>query len=154
MAPRPQAATAGVMDINAVMHALPHRYPFLLVDRIVEFDGSAGRAVGVKAVTINEPYFQGHFPNHPVMPGVLQLEAMAQVASMVMMARTENNGKIGYFMSADAVKFRKPVYPGDTIFIHCHMLSMKRKLGKAQCKCIVNGEVVSEGELLFGIADV
>jgi UDP-3-O-[3-hydroxymyristoyl] N-acetylglucosamine deacetylase/3-hydroxyacyl-[acyl-carrier-protein] dehydratase len=151
VAPRPVAAEAGVLDINEIQRILPHRYPFLMVDRIVEL-GDSG-ATGVKAVTINEPYFQGHFPGHPVMPGVLQVEAMAQVASIVMMRRTENMGKIGYFMSADSVKFRKPVVPGDTLFIQCEMLSMKKKLGKAACKCMVNGEVVSEGELLFGLVD-
>jgi UDP-3-O-[3-hydroxymyristoyl] N-acetylglucosamine deacetylase/3-hydroxyacyl-[acyl-carrier-protein] dehydratase len=85
------------------------------------------------------------------MPGVLQLEAMAQVASVVMMRKTENAGKIGYFMSADEVKFRKPVFPGDTLFIHVEMTRAKRNLGKAKCKCVVNGDTVSEGTLLFGI---
>jgi len=151
MAPKPVAAEAGVLDINDIHRILPHRYPFLMVDRIIEVTESS--ALGVKAVTINEPYFQGHFPGHPVMPGVLQVEAMAQVASIVMMRRVENLGKIGYFMSADAIKFRKPVVPGDTLFIDCKMISMKRRLGKAECKCLVNGEVVSEGELLFGLVD-
>lgn len=152
MAPTPIAAEGGVLDVNEIMRTLPHRYPFLMVDRIIEFVEDT-KAVGVKAVTINEPYFQGHFPGHPVMPGVLQVEAMAQVASVVMMRRTENVGKIGYFMSADSVKFRKPVFPGDTLFIHCEMLSAKKRLGKAACRCEVNGEVVSEGELLFGLID-
>jgi UDP-3-O-[3-hydroxymyristoyl] N-acetylglucosamine deacetylase/3-hydroxyacyl-[acyl-carrier-protein] dehydratase len=151
-AAKPVPASAGALDINAVMQILPHRYPFLMVDRIVEFDGEL-KATGVKAVTINEPYFQGHFPNHPVMPGVLQLEAMAQVASIIMMRRTENEGKIGYFMSADEVKFRKPVMPGDTLFIECELTSAKKRLGKASCRCLVNGEVVSEGILLFGLVD-
>jgi UDP-3-O-[3-hydroxymyristoyl] N-acetylglucosamine deacetylase/3-hydroxyacyl-[acyl-carrier-protein] dehydratase len=151
-APSPVASSAPVLDINGVMGILPHRYPFLMVDRIVEFDGDH-KAVGVKGVTINEPFFQGHFPGHPVMPGVLQVEAMAQVASIVMMRKTENSGKIGYFMSADEVKFRKPVFPGDTLFIHVEMLVAKRNLGKAACKCVVNGEVVSEGILLFGIVN-
>jgi UDP-3-O-[3-hydroxymyristoyl] N-acetylglucosamine deacetylase/3-hydroxyacyl-[acyl-carrier-protein] dehydratase len=151
-APRPVTSALPVMDINEVMSVLPHRYPFLMVDRIVEFEGDA-KAVGVKCVSINEPFFQGHFPGHPVMPGVLQLEAMAQVASIVMMRRTENAGKIGYFMSADEVKFRKPVLPGDTLFIHVEMLVAKRNLGKAACRCVVNGEVVSEGVLLFGIVN-
>ena len=151
-APRPVAATTGALDINEVMRTLPHRYPFLMVDRVIEFQGET-KAVGVKAVSINEPYFQGHFPGHPVMPGVLQLEAMAQVASIVMMRKTENSGKIGYFMSADDVKFRKPVMPGDTLFIECELISMKKRLGKASCRCLVNGEVVSEGLLLFGLVD-
>jgi UDP-3-O-[3-hydroxymyristoyl] N-acetylglucosamine deacetylase/3-hydroxyacyl-[acyl-carrier-protein] dehydratase len=151
-AAKPVPASPGALDINAVMQILPHRYPFLMVDRIVDFDGEL-KATGVKAVTINEPYFQGHFPGHPVMPGVLQLEAMAQVASIVMMRRTENEGKIGNFMSADEVKFRKPVMPGDTLFIECELTSAKKRLGKAACRCLVNGEVVSEGILLFGLVD-
>ena len=149
---KPVPASPGALDINAVLQILPHRYPFLMVDRIVEFEGEL-KATGVKAVTINEPYFQGHFPGHPVMPGVLQLEAMAQVASIIMMRRTENEGKIGYFMSADEVKFRKPVMPGDTLFIECELTSAKKRLGKASCRCLVNGEVVSEGILLFGLVD-
>ena len=151
-AARPVAATSGALDINEVMRTLPHRYPFLMVDRIIEFQGEV-KAVGVKAVSINEPYFQGHFPDHPVMPGVLQLEAMAQVASIVMMRKTENEGKIGYFMSADGVKFRKPVMPGDTLFIECELTSAKKRLGKASCRCLVNGELVSEAQLLFGLVD-
>ena len=152
VAAKPVAATAGALDINEVMRILPHRYPFLMVDRIIEFQGDV-KAIGVKAVSINEPFFQGHFPGHPVMPGVLQLEAMAQVASIVMMRKTENSGKIGYFMSADEVKFRKPVMPGDTLFIECELTSAKKRLGKASCRCLVNGEVVSEGQLLFGLVD-
>ncbi len=152
MAPTPFTSSSPVMDIREIMNVLPHRYPFLMVDRVVEFDGEA-KAIGVKSVSINEPYFQGHFPGHPVMPGVLQVEAMAQVASIVMMRKTENSGKIGYFMSADEVKFRKPVFPGDTLFIHVDMLKARRNLGKASCKCLVNGEVVSEGILLFGIVN-
>ncbi|MCE9542927.1 MAG: bifunctional UDP-3-O-[3-hydroxymyristoyl] N-acetylglucosamine deacetylase/3-hydroxyacyl-ACP dehydratase [Verrucomicrobia bacterium] len=152
MAPSPVFSSAPVMDINEVMRVLPHRYPFLMVDRVVEFDGDT-KAVGVKSVSINEPYFQGHFPGHPIMPGVLQLEAMAQVASITMMRKSENSGKIGYFMSADEVKFRKPVFPGDTLFIHVEMLKARKNLGKASCKCVVNGEVVSEGLLLFGIVN-
>jgi UDP-3-O-[3-hydroxymyristoyl] N-acetylglucosamine deacetylase/3-hydroxyacyl-[acyl-carrier-protein] dehydratase len=151
MAPRPIPASAGVLDVNQVMAILPHRYPFLMVDRILEIEELS--AVGVKSVTINEPFFQGHFPGHPVMPGVLQVEAMAQVASIVMMRKTENAGKIGYFMSADEVKFRKPVFPGDTLFIHVEMTRAKRNLGKANCKCVVNGDTVSEGTLLFGIVN-
>lgn len=152
VAARPVAAQLGAMDVNEIMRVLPHRFPFLMVDRVIEFIGDS-KVVGVKAVSVNEPYFQGHFPNHPVMPGVLQLEAMAQVASIVMMLKTENAGKIGYFMSADDVKFRKPVFPGDTLFIECELTSMKKRIGKASCRCLVNGEVVSEGELLFGLVD-
>ncbi|HLB33458.1 MAG: UDP-3-O-[3-hydroxymyristoyl] N-acetylglucosamine deacetylase [Verrucomicrobia bacterium RIFCSPHIGHO2_12_FULL_41_10] len=150
MAPRPVTSSSLVMDINEVMRVLPHRYPFLMVDRIVEFDGDM-KATGVKSVSINEPYFQGHFPGHPVMPGVLQVEAMAQVASIIMMRKTENSGKIGYFMSADEIKFRKPVFPGDTLFIHVELTRARKNMGRASCQCIVNGSVVSEGVLLFGL---
>jgi len=97
-----------VLDINDIMKIIPHRYPFLLVDRIIDFEGD-NKCTGIKNVTFNEPYFPGHFPNHPVMPGVLQVEAMAQVASIIMLRAPENHGKIGYFMSADKVKFRRPV---------------------------------------------
>ncbi len=141
-----------VMDVNEIMNILPHRYPFLMVDRIVAFDGDT-HCTGVKSVTINEPYFQGHFPGHPVMPGVLQLEAMAQVASVLVLYKTGNVGKVGYFMSADSVKWRKPVVPGDTLFIHVE-LKRTRKIGsKAVAHCVVNDEIVSQAEMTFGIID-
>lgn len=141
-----------VLDINDILKILPHRYPFLLVDRIVDFEGD-NKCTGLKNVTMNEPYFPGHFPGHPVMPGVLQLEAMAQVASVLMLRMPENTGKIGYFMSADNVKYRRPVLPGDTILIEAELLKMRRNIGAAACRCIVNGEVVSSGELKFSLLD-
>jgi len=140
----------GVLDINEVMRLLPHRYPFLMVDRIVGFEGE-DKARGVKNITINEPYFQGHFPGHPVMPGVLQLEAMAQVASVLLLRREDNQGKIGYFMSADKVKYRKPVFPGDTLFIEAEITRIRGNIGMATCRCIVNDAVVSEGDLKFAL---
>ncbi len=139
-----------VLPTTEIMKILPHRYPFLMVDRIVSFEGDT-KCTGVKSVSINEPYFVGHFPSHPVMPGVLQIEAMAQVASILMMLNTQNSGKIGYFMSADEVKFRKPVFPGDTLFIQCELTRSRRTMARAACECTVNGEVVSEGNLLFGL---
>jgi len=139
-----------VLATTEIMKILPHRYPFLMVDRIVAFEGDT-KCTGVKSVTINEPFFQGHFPGHPVMPGVLQVEAMAQVASILMMLNTQNSGKIGYFMSADEVKFRKPVFPGDTLFIHCELTRSRKTMARAACSCTVNGEIVSEGNLLFGL---
>jgi len=138
-----------MLDVNDVMRILPHRYPFLMVDRVISFEGD-NKCTGVKSVTINEPYFQGHFPGHPVMPGVLQLEAMAQVASILVLHTEGNAGKIGYFMSADSVKFRKPVMPGDTLFIHVELTKSKRMVAKAIGKCVVNNEIVSEAELMFG----
>ena len=145
----PQVIPRGsaVMDVTDVQAGLPHRFPFLLVDRILAFEGE-NKIVGMKSVTINEPYFQGHFPGHPVMPGVLQLEAMAQVASILMSKRTSLSG-IGYFMSADEVKFRKPVHPGDTLIIEGELLRAKATIAKASCRCLVNGEVTSEAILMF-----
>lgn len=142
----------GVMSNIEVQKVLPHRYPFLMVDRIIGFDGEF-KCTGVKQVTINEPYFQGHFPGHPVMPGVLQVEAMAQVASISLLRQPENQGKIGYFMSADGVKFRKPVLPGDTLVIETEILRVRRNIGHAKCRCSVNGETTSEGELKFALLD-
>jgi UDP-3-O-[3-hydroxymyristoyl] N-acetylglucosamine deacetylase/3-hydroxyacyl-[acyl-carrier-protein] dehydratase len=141
-----------VMDNIEVQKVLPHRYPFLMVDRVVGFEGEM-KCTGVKQVTINEPYFQGHFPGHPVMPGVLQVEAMAQVASIVLLRQPQNQGKIGYFMSANDVKFRKPVLPGDTLFIESEIIKVRRNIGQARCRCVVNDEVVSEGELMFALID-
>jgi UDP-3-O-[3-hydroxymyristoyl] N-acetylglucosamine deacetylase/3-hydroxyacyl-[acyl-carrier-protein] dehydratase len=141
-----------VMDINEVMRILPHRYPFLMVDRIIDCIGE-DKCTGVKNITINEPYFVGHFPGHPIMPGVLQLEAMAQVSSVLMLRKPENNGKIGYFMSADKVKWRRPVLPGDILFIESDVLKVRGSIGQTRCRCLVNGEVVSEAELKFLLLD-
>jgi UDP-3-O-[3-hydroxymyristoyl] N-acetylglucosamine deacetylase/3-hydroxyacyl-[acyl-carrier-protein] dehydratase len=145
----PQVIPRGsaVMNVTDVQAVLPHRFPFLMIDRILAFEGE-NKIVGMKSVTINEPYFQGHFPGHPVMPGVLQLEAMAQVASILMSKRTSLSG-IGYFMSADEVKFRKPVHPGDTLIIEGELLRAKATIAKASCRCLVNGEVTSEAILMF-----
>ncbi len=139
-----------VLDINDVLKILPHRYPFLMVDRIVDFEGDS-KCTGIKNVTINEPFFPGHFPGHPVMPGVLQLEAMAQVSSVLMLRKPENQGKIGYFMSADSVKWRRPVLPGDTLFIEAEVIKIRGSIGQTRCRCLVNGDVVSEGELKFAL---
>lgn len=141
-----------VMDIKEVLRVLPHRYPFLMVDRIIDFEGDT-KCTGVKNVTINEPFFQGHFPKHPVMPGVLQVEAMAQVASILLLRKPENQGKIGYFMSVDKVKWRRPVMPGDTLFIETEIVRIRRNIGSAVGRCIVNGEVASTAELKFALMD-
>jgi UDP-3-O-[3-hydroxymyristoyl] N-acetylglucosamine deacetylase/3-hydroxyacyl-[acyl-carrier-protein] dehydratase len=142
-----------VMDVNDVMKLLPHRFPFLMVDRIVSIEGET-KCTGVKSVTMNEYFFQGHFPGHPVMPGVLQLEAMAQVGSILILRKPGYAGKIGYFMSADEVKFRKPVVPGDTLFIEVEMTQHKKNVARAKGRCVVNNEVVSEAEMLFGFVDL
>jgi UDP-3-O-[3-hydroxymyristoyl] N-acetylglucosamine deacetylase / 3-hydroxyacyl-[acyl-carrier-protein] dehydratase len=143
----------GGFDTDEVMQILPHRFPFLMVDRIISFE-SETKCIGVKTVTINEPFFQGHFPGHPVMPGVMQVEAMAQVASILLFKLAKTTSRIGYFMSADGVKFRKPVFPGDTIFIHAELTKSRgERLAKAKCHCVVNDAVVSEGELMFTFLD-
>src|SRR5262245_22194764 len=115
----------GGLDSDEIMQILPHRYPFLMVDRIISFDEGGTKCIGVKTVMINEPFFQGHFPGHPVMPGVMQVEAMAQVASILLFKLAKTSSRIGYFMSADEVKFRKPVFPGDTIFIHAELIKAR-----------------------------
>ncbi len=151
--PRTLPPGDGGLDTDEVMQILPHRYPFLMVDRIVGFEGET-KCIGMKTVTINEPFFQGHFPGHPVMPGVMQVEAMAQVASILLFKLAKTSSRVGYFMSADEVKFRKPVFPGDTIFIHAELTKARgNRLAKARCHCVVNDAVVSEGELMFTFLD-
>ncbi|MDA7881862.1 bifunctional UDP-3-O-[3-hydroxymyristoyl] N-acetylglucosamine deacetylase/3-hydroxyacyl-ACP dehydratase [Akkermansiaceae bacterium] len=141
-----------VLDIKDILKILPHRYPFLLIDRVTGFS-SEMKCTAIKNLTMNEEFFQGHFPGHPVMPGVLQLEAMAQTASILIMRMPDNQGKIGYFLSADAVKFRKPVVPGDTLFIDAEITKLRRNIGQAVATCSVNGEVVSSAELKFAVMD-
>ncbi len=147
-----EGASYEQMDIVELLNTLPHRYPFIMVDRILRLE--ATHCVGLKNVTINEPFFQGHFPGHPVMPGVLQLEAMAQVAGILMLKAGDNAGKIAYFMSADKVKFRKPVQPGDQLIIEVELTKSRgNRLAKAQCRILVDNEIASEAELMFSILD-
>jgi UDP-3-O-[3-hydroxymyristoyl] N-acetylglucosamine deacetylase / 3-hydroxyacyl-[acyl-carrier-protein] dehydratase len=152
-APRTIPSGDGGLDADQIMQILPHRFPFLMVDRIISFETET-KCVGVKTVTINEPFFQGHFPGHPVMPGVMQVEAMAQVASILLFKLAKTTSRIGYFMSADGVKFRKPVLPGDTIFVHAELTKSRgERLAKAKCHCVVNDAIVSEAELMFTFLD-
>ena len=137
----------GSMDTMQVMQILPHRFPFLMIDRVLKIEGD--NIVAVKNVTMNEHYFQGHFPGHPIMPGVMQLEAMAQAAGILMMKHAENIGQIAYFMAADNVKWRKPVVPGDTLVIEVELTKSRGKIGKAKGVCKVRDEVVSEAEVTF-----
>jgi len=139
------------LDIIQVMKLLPHRHPFLMVEKVTRIEGN--KITAVKQVSIGEPYFQGHFPGHPIMPGVLQLEAMAQVAGILMMRQAENSGKLAYFMSAESVKWRKPVRPGDTLVIDVEMTKARGKIGKAKGVCSVDGEPVSEAEVTFMLID-
>lgn len=139
------------LDVMQVMKILPHRPPFLMVDRVTKIEGN--RIVAQKNVTMAEPVFEGHFPGHPILPGVLQLEAMAQVAGILMMRQAENAGKLAYFMSAEDVKWRKPVRPGDILMIEVEMTKARGKIGKAKGRCTVDGEVVSEAEVTFMLMD-
>ena len=144
-----------VMDISKIMNYLPHRYPFLLVDRILEVEGNK-RIVGLKNVTINEPFFQGHFPGHPIMPGVLIIEAMAQVGGMLLMSHFEGQNiddKVVYFMSLDNVKFRRPVVPGDQIRFELEMLQFRGKTCKMKGAGYVDGQIVAEAEMMAMVTD-
>jgi UDP-3-O-[3-hydroxymyristoyl] N-acetylglucosamine deacetylase/3-hydroxyacyl-[acyl-carrier-protein] dehydratase len=144
-------ADGATLNIDQVMKILPHRYPFLMVDKITRIEGN--RISGWKNVTVNEPYFVGHFPGRPIMPGVLQLEAIAQVAGILMLKQAENTGKLAYFMSAENVKWRKPVRPGDCLVIDIEMTKMRGKIGKAKGVCSVNAETVSEAEVTFMVVN-
>ena len=141
------------MDIEAIMHQLPHRYPFLLVDRVL--DCQAGQYVlAIKNVTFNEPYFGGHFPGNPVMPGVLQLEAMAQAAGVLIVRHNNWTPRPAFFMSADKVKFRKPVRPGDQLVIRAKLTKVRGgKIAVAEVTCSVDDQVVSSAELMITIMD-
>ncbi len=149
------SGAAPKMDIGRIMDVLPHRYPFLLVDRIVEVEGQQ-RIVGIKNVTINEPFFQGHFPGHPIMPGVLIIEAMAQVGGMLLMSHFEGqdvSDKVVYFMSLDNVKFRRPVVPGDQIRFELEMIQFRGKTCKMKGVGYVDGQVVAEADMMAMVTE-
>ena len=135
------------LSISEILNLLPHRYPFLLVDKILEQEEN--KIVGVKNVTINEPFFQGHFPGHPMMPGVLILEAMAQTGGVLMFSKEENKGKIPLFAGIDKARFKKPVYPGDQLIIKVEIVKMVRGIGKAKAEAYVDDNLVASAELLF-----
>ncbi|MBI3990639.1 MAG: UDP-3-O-[3-hydroxymyristoyl] N-acetylglucosamine deacetylase [Candidatus Omnitrophica bacterium] len=145
--------TAGpLLDINDIQKILPHRYPFLLIDRILELEEDK-RAVGIKNVTINDNFFPGHFPGRPVMPGVLIVEAMAQVAGVLMLHKQENLGKLAFFMSMDKVKFRRPVIPGDQLRLEVEVVKLRSKTGQVATRAIVDSKVVAESELMFSLVE-
>jgi UDP-3-O-[3-hydroxymyristoyl] N-acetylglucosamine deacetylase/3-hydroxyacyl-[acyl-carrier-protein] dehydratase len=142
-----------VYGIEEIMRVLPHRYPFLLVDRILEIEAGK-RVVGIKNCTINEPFFQGHFPGHPIMPGVLIVEAMAQVGGMLLLGPMEDpESKVVYFMSLDNVRFRKPVKPGDQIIFEVEIIQIRGKIAKTRGVARVDGEVVAEAEMAAMVRD-
>lgn len=138
------------LNTTEVLEILPHRYPFMLVDRIVEFEKGGDRIVGIKNLTFNEAFFQGHFPGNPVMPGVLQLEAMAQVAGIMLNSREGNEGKVAFFMSINNAKFRRPVVPGDQLRMEIEADRIRSRMASVKGKAFVDGELVSEADLMFG----
>lgn len=139
-----------MMSTDEILSLLPHRYPFLLVDRILELEPGR-RAVGLKNVTLNESFFQGHFPGHPVMPGVLLVEAMAQVGGVIMLSMSQNDGKLAYFAGMDKVRFRRPVVPGDTLISEVEVIKHRGPFGWVRGVARVDGHVVVEGELSYSI---
>ena len=142
-----------IMDIQKIMEFLPHRYPFLLVDRVIEMEGNK-RLVGIKNVTINEPFFTGHFPVKPVMPGVLIIEAMAQAGGVLLLNTFEDaEDKLVYFMGIDGVRFRKPVVPGDQIRLEAELARLKGRTCKLLARAYVDGQLVAEGEFLASVQD-
>jgi len=143
---------SSTIDATTIMKILPHRYPFLLVDRVISIE-KGKRAVGIKNVSINEDFFQGHFPTRPVMPGVLIVEAMAQVGGVLMLSPQENRGKMAFFMAANHVKFRKPVVPGDQLVIEVEVGKLRSKTGQVRTKALVDGVIVSEAELMFALVE-
>lgn len=136
-----------VLDIDMIQSILPHRYPFLMVDRILEVTDK--KVIGIKNVTINEPFFQGHFPGHPIMPGVLIIEAMAQVGGVGALNMKENLGKLAYFLSINNARFKKPVLPGDTIRIEVDLLKTKLSIMQVHGLAKVGSDVVAEADLMF-----
>jgi len=139
-----------VMDVNEILGILPHRYPFMLIDRITEMDIENQCIVGYKNLTFNEPFFQGHFPDEPIMPGVMQLEAMAQVAGILLNKVNEKEGEIAYFMAIDKAKFRRKVVPGDVLRMEVKVTRLRSRMAVVEGKSYVGDELASQAELMFG----
>jgi UDP-3-O-[3-hydroxymyristoyl] N-acetylglucosamine deacetylase/3-hydroxyacyl-[acyl-carrier-protein] dehydratase len=151
-APAVVVQTESSLDIRRLLDLMPHRYPFLMIDRVLRIEGDELSAL--KNVTINEPFFQGHYPGNPVMPGVLQIEAMAQAAGVLMLRKISSEGKTALFMSCDKVKFRRAVRPGDQLVINVKMTKSRgNKIGVAEAECLVNGQATSSAELMFAVVD-
>ncbi len=137
-------------DIQQILETLPHRFPMLLVDRLEELiEGE--RAVGIKNVTINEWFFQGHFPGRPIMPGVLIVEALAQVGAAAILSRPENRGRLVFFAGIDGLRFRRPVVPGDVLRLDVAITRLRGPIGKGTARATVDGAVAAEGELTFAL---
>lgn len=141
-----------ILDINEIQKILPHRPPFLLVDRIIELDPMKS-ATGIKNVTMMEPHFRGHFPGNPIMPGVLILEAMAQVGGLAMLYPQENRGKLALFGAMENVKFKRQVVPGDQLIMKAELIKIKGLFGKIQAHAYVDGQLAAQGEFTFALRD-
>jgi len=141
-----------VLNAQQIQEIIPHRFPFLLVDRIIEIEWGR-RAVGIKNVSIGEPFFQGHFPGYPVMPGVLIIEALAQVGAVALLGSEEFRGKMALFAGIDNVRFKRQVVPGDTLRLEVEMGKMRRGVGTGTAVATVDGELAARGELMFAVVD-
>ncbi len=139
-----------VLDIQDIKQTIPHRYPFLLVDQVLEIE-EGKRVVGLKNVTINEPFFQGHFPDYPVMPGVLIVEALAQVGAISVLGMEANKDKLGFLAGIDRCRFKRQVRPGDQLKLEVDIIRMKGPIGKGKGKATVDGEIACEAEIMFAI---
>jgi 3-hydroxyacyl-[acyl-carrier-protein] dehydratase len=142
-----------MLDAQQIQAIIPHRYPFLLVDRIVEIEYGVS-AVGIKNVTANEPFFQGHFPDYPVMPGVLIVEALAQVGAVAILGMDEFKGKMPFFAGIDGVRFKRQVKPGDTLRLEVTLGKMRRGVGMGSATATVDGQLAVRGELMFAVTDI
>ncbi|MGF3105698.1 3-hydroxyacyl-ACP dehydratase FabZ [Rossellomorea sp. DUT-2] len=141
-----------MLDINQIKEIIPHRYPFLLVDRILEVEDGK-KAVGIKNVTANEEFFNGHFPEYPVMPGVLIVEALAQVGAVAMLKVEDNRGRLAFFTGIDKCRFKRQVKPGDQLRLEVEMIRFKGPIGKGKGVATVDGEVACELEMMFALGD-
>ncbi|MDN3018013.1 3-hydroxyacyl-ACP dehydratase FabZ [Paenibacillus sp. BSR1-1] len=141
-----------MLDIDQIKEIIPHRYPFLLVDRILEVEEGV-RAVGIKNVTANEEFFNGHFPDYPVMPGVLIVEALAQVGAVAMLKKEENRGRLAFFAGIDGCRFKKQVKPGDQLRLEVEIIRLRGPIGKGKAVASVDGEVACEAEITFALGD-
>lgn len=140
-----------MLNIQEIMALIPHRYPFLLIDRVLELEPGA-RAVGEKLVSANEPHFAGHFPGNPIMPGVLIVEALAQTGAVAILSLSEHAGKLALFAGIDGCRFKRVVRPGDTLRLEVRLERMRRGVGKGAARATVDGELACEAELLFAVA--
>ena len=141
-----------VLDILEIQKFLPHRYPFLLLDRVLEIEPEK-RATALKNVSINEPYFQGHFPHHPIMPGVLMIEAMAQLGGILLMQMSCAQGKTALLAGVDKCRFKQQVHPGDQLIIHVELIKLRQSIGKIEAQIKIDEQLVTQASLLFGLVD-